>query len=278
MIKVAMLTVFGCLVFMISCKQESGKLSDGGDVSFISKSESYKDGKDCDLSDSLMNECAILNITSLQPQSDFKELNIAIKDTLEHYIKGMIGDCIFSENTGEQTKNMALDSLSKLFFLQHRDFIKEFPEAAAKVWTIDISVDSVFQNSKVICLSVNGFTFLGGAHPNSYLTYHNFDKATGKTLMLEDIISDMEAFRKIAETEFRKNQELTENQDLEEAGYFFDNGVYSLPSQFAVTDKGLMMFYNAYEAAAYVVGQISFTIPYESLQGVVNVEKVKLVN
>ena len=53
---------------------------------------------------------------------------------------------------------------------------------------------------------------------------------------------------------------------------------YSLPSQFAVTDKGLMMFYNAYEAAAYVVGQISFTIPYESLQGVVNVDKVKLVN
>ncbi len=62
---------------------------------------------------------------------------------------------------------------------------------------------------------------------------------------------------------------------LEEAGYFFDNGVYSLPSQFAVTEDGLLMFYNAYEAAAYVVGQISFTIPYESLEGVVNMEKVR---
>lgn len=61
---------------------------------------------------------------------------------------------------------------------------------------------------------------MGGAHPNTFTTFHNFDKATGKTLTLNDIISDMEAFRKIAETEFRKNQELTENQDLEEAGYF----------------------------------------------------------
>ncbi|MFZ1455157.1 MAG: DUF3298 domain-containing protein [Saprospiraceae bacterium] len=265
----------GCFLVLIGCKQESGKISHSSNITFIAENTSFKDGKDCDLQDSLMNECAILHIARLVPKNRSSDIRKAITDTIDYYIKGMIGDCIFSENTSDVDRNISEDSLAKLFFAQHRDFTKEFPDAAAKVWTIDISVDSVFQNPKVLCLSVNGYTFLGGAHPNTFTTFHNFDKATGKTLTLNDIISDMEAFRKIAETEFRKNQELTENQDLEEAGYFFDNGVYSLPSQFAVTDKGLMMFYNAYEAAAYVVGQISFTIPYDALGQVVKMDRVK---
>ncbi|MBK7635753.1 MAG: DUF3298 domain-containing protein [Saprospiraceae bacterium] len=273
--KVSLIVLLGCFVFLISCRQETGKLFENNKVTFTSEQQSFRDGKDCDLPDSLMNDCATLNIAHLQPQSKNTDLNKAVKDTIEYYIKRMIGDCIFPEKTSESDKFISVDSLSKLYFAQHRDFIIEFPDAAGKVWNIDISVDSVFQNPKVLCLSVNGYTFLGGAHPNTFTTFHNFDKATGKTLTLNDIISDMEAFRKIAETEFRKNQELTENQDLEEAGYFFDNGVYSLPSQFAVTDKGLMMFYNAYEAAAYVVGQISFTIPYDALDQVVKMDRVK---
>lgn len=273
--RVLVVSSLGCLFFLISCKNEIGRLPSKDNITFIPETESFRSGKDCDLQDSLMNECAILNVKRLLSKNINNDLRKAVTDTIESYIKGMIGDCIFPENTSVIDRDISVDSLSKLYFLQHRDFVKEFPEAGGKVWNIDISVDSVFQNPKVLCLSVNGFTFLGGAHPNTFITYHNFDKATGKTLALESIITDLEAFRKIAESEFRKNQELTENQDIEEAGYFFDNGVYSLPSQYAVTDEGLMMFYNAYEAAAYVVGQISFTIPYASLEGIVMMEKLK---
>ena len=97
----------------------------------------------------------------------------------------------------------------------------------------------------------------------------------GKTLSFRDLVIDQRAFLTIAEKEFRKNQEITDEQNLEEAGYFFEKGIYNLPTQFAITKDGLLLFYNNYEAAAYAVGQIVYTIPFDMLINVINLDKIK---
>lgn len=270
-----MLAFWSVIIVAIGCKSQAGKSSDEGFVRFEIQKSEFKNGRDCDLADSLMNECALLQISKLIPNTLDKRLAKAITDSLDQQIRIMIGSCVFPENDMVELSGMSSDSLSGIFFRQHAEFIKEFPDAGIKVWTIDITVDSVYQNSKVISLAVNGYTFLGGAHPNTYTLYLNFDKNTGNTVKIKDLINDVPAFERLAEAEFRKNQELLENQDLEEAGYFFENNTFKLPNEYAITDKGLLMLYNTYEAAAYVVGQINFTIPYESLSGIVDMDKIK---
>lgn len=273
--KICVISFVGFILLLMGCKQDVQYSGLGNNVVFKTEKMSFKDGSDCDVADSLMNECAILNISKLIPASTNDRLNKAVTDSIEYYIKSMVGECIWPEELTSLDRDISLDTMAKMYFAQHQSFVKDFPDAGAKVWNIDIDIDSTFQNTKVLCLSVNGYTFLGGAHPNNYTSFLNFDKSSGKTLQLSDFIKDMEAFRKIAETEFRKNQELSENQDLEEAGYFFENGVYSLPAQFAISDKGIFLFYNAYEAAAYVVGQISFNIPYDAITPIAALEKIK---
>ena len=266
--------IFLC-VFMFSCRDKNQKSADRLHVAFSSENKVIKSGNNCDLPDSLMTECAILEISRLKPVSVSNLLNKAISDTLDVYISSMIGECIYPENALITFGQHSLDSLSKIYFDQHSNFIKEFPDAAFNSWSIEISVDSVHQNSKIITLAINGNTYLGGAHPNSFTSYHNFDKSSGKTLTLSDIIKNKKAFLTIAEKEFRKNQEISDQQNLEEAGYFFEKGIYNLPTQFAITTDGLLLFYNNYEAAAYAVGQIIYTIPFEMMVGIIDLDIIK---
>jgi Protein of unknown function (DUF3298)/Deacetylase PdaC len=264
-----------CAIGVYGCKNNAVKSENVLEIVFKSESKIMKSGSNCDLPDSLMTECAILDISWLTPLNGDISLQKSISDTLDIYIKGMIAECIYPEEILQASGSKSVDSLARIYFSQHQSFINEFPDAATNSWSISISVDSVFQNPKVLTLAVNGYTYLGGAHPNSFTSYHNFDKSTGKTLSLTDIIKDQKAFMTISEKEFRKNQEITDEQNLEEAGYFFDNGIYQLPTQYAVTADGLLLFYNNYEAAAYAVGQISYTIPFDVLVGIVDIEKVK---
>jgi hypothetical protein len=271
---------FGMSIFLllnaIACQNKNKPTSDEGNIRFEKQTTTHKSGTNCDGPDSLISACATISITTLKPAGGNSSIHQAIQDTLKINIQKMVAECISEEDeVMAQMENLSIDTLSKLLFAQHENFISDFPEISSNVWSVEINVDSIYQNPKCLTLGIQGFTYLGGAHPNSYISYFNFDKKTGKTLLLDDIIVDKKAFLALAEKEFRANQELTEEQNLEEAGYFFDKGVYNLPAQYAITEEGLMMFYNTYEAAAYVVGQISFIIPYKSLEGIVSIDKLK---
>ena len=87
--KVSLIVLLGCFVFLISCRQETGKLFENNKVTFTSEQQSFKDGKDCDLPDSLMNDCATLNIAHLQPQSKNTDLNKA-KDELRNRVQSVL--------------------------------------------------------------------------------------------------------------------------------------------------------------------------------------------
>jgi len=47
-----------------------------------------------------------------------------------------------------------------------------------------------------------------------------------------------------------------------EAGFYFDNDVFTLTDNFAITKKGLKFVYNPYEVAPYALGQQEIMIPY----------------
>jgi len=50
-----------------------------------------------------------------------------------------------------------------------------------------------------------------------------------------------------------------------EAGFYFENDVFKLTANFAITKEGLKFLYNPYEIAPYALGQQEIIIPYAAL-------------
>ncbi len=89
------------------------------------------------------------------------------------------------------------------------------------------------------------------------------DLNSGNKVTLEDIFiaGYKPILNKIAEEEFRKLKELGEHEDLDEAGFWFDDNRFSINDNFAISDEGLTFYYNNYEITAYAYGPTELIIP-----------------
>ena len=82
-------------------------------------------------------------------------------------------------------------------------------------------------------------------------------------MSLDDIFIEgyEQNLNEIAEQEFRKMKELKENEDLDEAGFWFDDNKFNINNNFALSEGGLTFYYNNYEITAYAYGPTELIIP-----------------
>lgn len=128
--------------------------------------------------------------------------------------------------------------------------------------------DTNFVGNEVIGMLISSFSFTGGAHPNTYTTFLNFERSNGKLIDVNAIIQDTNAMKVVVKKAFDENEKKEMGADYDATAYFFDGG-FTLPQNYAITGKGLLCLYNPYEAAAYARGPISFTIPWRDLHGTI---------
>ncbi len=161
----------------------------------------------------------------------------------------------------------------EVFQKNYLDFKKDFPDAPG-CWEVALEGDTVMVSSKIIAYKLDHYSFTGGAHPNSFLSFHVFDGKTGEEKDMKAYVSDSVALLKIVEAAFRKLENLTPDVNLEEAGYFLADHKFFLPANYIFTRQGIRFFYNPYEIAAYARGPIEFTIPYQELKGIIDMNDV----
>jgi hypothetical protein len=156
----------------------------------------------------------------------------------------------------------------EVFASNYQSFKKDFPEAPG-CWEVAVSGDTVMVTPKLMLYQMDQYSFTGGAHPNSFTSYHVFDLETGYEIESEALIADSVALLKKVELAFRREEKLDAKTDLEEAGYFLMNNQFFIPANYTFTRGGVLFYYNPYEIAAYARGPISFTIPYSELKGII---------
>lgn len=161
----------------------------------------------------------------------------------------------------------------EVFQKNYYDFKKDFPDAPG-CWEVSLDGDTVMVSPKIIAYQLSHYSFTGGAHPNSFLSFHVFDGKTGEEKDMKTYVSDSAALLKIVETAFRKLENLAPDANLEQAGYFLADHKFFLPANYIFTRNGVLFYYNPYEIAAYARGAIEFTIPYQELKGIVNSDNV----
>lgn len=150
-------------------------------------------------------------------------------------------------------------------FIDSYDQLKEEYADERPGWEAKIEATVAYTSDKILNIKLHNYTFTGGAHGYDGNRSLIFDKATGKSLEKNDILKDTVAFKTLAETKFREKFKIPAGKPINSTGMMFMKEVFELPQTYFYTDKGLLLYYNIYEIAAYVEGPKEVLIPYNEV-------------
>ena len=184
------------------------------------------------------------------------ELAALINSKIENHIANTL---LFSE---EDSETATLEEGISRFDTEYKNFKSDFEESKL-VWEATFDAEVMYQSSEIISIAISSYTNTGGAHGNSVITFYNFDSISGEILKTSEIISNLDAFTKIAEQHFMVDVEMEASESIDD--YFFGEP-FHLPANIGYNEEGLVLLYNTYEVASYAMGITEFTIPFEEIE------------
>lgn len=258
------------LAFLVSCK--STKPFDGTpDVSLVPESnEPY------------ITEGTIVCFLYSQDESDslessisymfYDNTNLPYHDSVNKVIKEYIqGYTSFEEETTGQdsdlTAEFVLKSMVK-FANEYNRQLESYDEDdyTGGIWITESTVEVIDENPDYVEVSFGNWSYLGGAHGNALTEQRIIEKKTGRELKLSDFFTDLIELSSIAEVIFRADQEIPVNVSLEDAGFWFENGLFHLNENFVLNGESIDFLYNQYEIAPYAAGLIYLSIPMDKIR------------
>ena len=161
----------------------------------------------------------------------------------------------------------SLDSLVSAYFNEFNLVLKETVQPV-QGWQIERIMKVRYQSAKILAIEYSDYSYLGGAHPNSFLTYSNYNLENGEQVSLDDCFNKdyVEQLNSIGEKIFRQQKNLTSKSDLNSEGYWFDENKFELNDNFAIIQNGLLFYFNAYDIAPYAMGSTELIIPYSEIK------------
>lgn len=144
------------------------------------------------------------------------------------------------------------------------------PAASGDLPFLEIEEEAKLVTGKIISTVCKKQLYTGiGAHGNIWWNARNIHSATGETLRLDDIFSDQN-YPSFLNQKIKEVLEASpENyRDLWEEPCLMDSN----QTDFYLTDKTLVLFYQPYELSYYARGVIEIPIRLESLRGYLNTE------
>lgn len=242
-------------IFLFSCssiKQSNDESNDGPAVSYFYKT---------------------FRITSSKPLegSDTTYFYLAYPEFSDTQINEYVQNHLVLDSGKNSIEEMGTEFIG--------DYDKFYDEVEYKRSWYQEKKDSVkVQTESYIGFSANFESYTGGAHGVYYILFHNYDIKQNREISLSDIISEgkISELTTISEKIFRMQEEIDETHSLTD-GYFFDQGVFSLPDNFILQKDGILFLYNIYEIKPYVSGYTRLLIPYNSIQDLLTTKGEEIV-
>jgi len=160
--------------------------------------------------------------------------------------------------------NRAILALVQYEVTGFKDGLADLPVGAPFAGTyLDVngSLESPPGTVASIKLYFHGYT--GGAHPYHYARTVNYDLATGRMLLLDDLFQPGADYLPVI-SDYCREELLSREISL------FEEGLVPVPDNFthwSLVAEGLQITFNEYDVAAYVFGPQIVVVPYELLQG-----------
>lgn len=204
-------------------------------------------------------------MTILVKYPEITEGDQEVKEKINEYVLMTVTRELKAFQSREETEQN-IEGIANNIIRAFKNDTEEYPEDLAQ-WYIEINTDVSFNTAKMISLVTATESYMGEAHPNSWMNFECFYTTNGEKIRLEDIITDIEKLTELAEATFRETTELSPEDDLSEAGFDFKNNTFQLSDNFGFTPDGLVFHYNTYEIAPYVYGPIQIILSFEELKG-----------
>lgn len=201
---------------------------------------------------------------------DDSEAARQINDSLRRLATGTVTGWLDANSDSVIQNPDAQTDVAKAAALLAADYSATYRErdGLSGCWELNSKADTTFASPKLLTVRFESFAYTGGAHPNTNVSFYTFDRQTGRSLALHDLVADTTALLGVVEQAFRADQRLQPLDNLEERGYFLQNGRLPLPANVGMGRRGMIFYYNPYEVAAYVVGPIELAVPYRELKGI----------
>ena len=249
------------LLLLSSCVKSDEKESIDKSGSLTTQTYNLeKETGDCSTED--LGNCAIIQIEYIEV---FYNENPPVQEKINLRINDELLKPIGAEKSNETLEDMMLRFLD-----EYKNYKKDFPNSAQH-WKLERIASELFNGHNIFSCEVFEYSYLGGAHPNSYRHFVNFDLYTGDELKLEDILIEgyMDNINTIGEEIFRQTNEIEPDKDLTEAGFWFDNNRFSINKNFTVDESGVTFYYNNYEITSYAFGPTELFIPYNRINNLI---------
>lgn len=244
--------IFGLLVLvLISCGKKESVLEGG-----ITENSGLTFRTDSLVKETCVGEnCARLRMVWPIAEGDQRadQINRAVEEQL-----------IYLMQYGEDV-SLGLDSMVQDFFTSFQSFKAEFPDSYGG-WEIEAEGSVSYQSDRTISIHFTQFNYLGGAHPNSLVTFLNFDIMTGEYLSTDRLVLDETKLLNLAEQKFRAYHEVEEGKSLADDGRFFlpETGFF-LANAMGFRDGKFWIVYVPYEIGPYVLGYTELEFTREEL-------------
>lgn len=210
--------------------------------------------------------CPIISV-SIPEAADTTGLALTINRSIQEEV---ITALDFDDAYPVRNIQEAMDSFGVAF----RDLKAQFPDEQMD-WEAQIVGEVTYEDARVISIKLDTYTFTGGAHGLSFSHYLNFDKAAGEEHNVLVFFSNVDGLEKMAESEFRKRQQIPLNLGINDTGFMFEGDQFYLPENMGFTFQGLELIYNTYEVASYADGEIRFTLPWDQIKGLLQPDFLK---
>lgn len=180
------------------------------------------------------------------------KINLAIEEKMS-----------FMVQTGEDLA--PLDSMIAMYFRSFEAFKKEIPDSYGG-WEIEATAEVSYVSDSTLSIYFSQFSFLGGAHPNSTVSFLNFDPNTGDALSDDRVILNETEFFNLVEMKFTEYHEVEKGVNLVDDGRFFlpETGFF-LANAMGFKDDKFWVIYVPYEIGPYVLGYTELEFSKEEL-------------
>ena len=177
---------------------------------------------------------------------------------------------LFSQDILGSIESTDFDSLMDGFIQDYESFKREFPDASQS-WVVERQGEVKLNKANIFSIDYTEYTYTGGAHPNTYVSFKNFNLIDGEEIALDELIpiEKQKELTKIAEQEFRQLKDLSLDADLGQEGFWFEDNEFSLIDNFLITDSSLVFYYNNYDITAYAFGPTELVVPFSKIKDLV---------
>jgi len=192
-----------------------------------------------------------------------------VVDTINNKIFNTIRNIVYFGEKPTNAKNY--EDLMASFIQSYDELAKKFPDDAMS-WEAKIKATVDYKTDSIINIKLHNYTFTGGAHGYEGDRSLLFNPQTGKSLSYGDIFKNETAFTAFAEGKFRAKFKIPANKSINATGLMFENEKFALPQNIFFKENGILLYYNAYEVAAYAEQQKEILIPYSEADAYLKVK------